>query len=72
MQVDDEDDIDIGGSEEISVEIKSEVDNGKQNNRYEVNQITMSFLEHNAHGLLVSRRQGIPKADRVMISILKM
>jgi hypothetical protein len=31
MQVDDEDDIDIGGSEEVSIETKSEINNGKQN-----------------------------------------
>ena len=71
MQVDDEDDIDIGGSEEVSIEIKSEIDNGKQNTKYEVNQISFKLFEHNAHSLLVSRHQLTPKVDRVMTSILK-
>jgi hypothetical protein len=31
MQVDDEDDIDIGGSEEVSIGPKSKIDDGEQN-----------------------------------------
>jgi hypothetical protein len=45
MQVDDEDDIDIGGSEEeVSIETKLEIDNGKQQTKYEIESDLIDFL----------------------------
>lgn len=73
MQVDDEDDIDIGGSEEeVSIETKLEIDNGKQKQqtKYEIESDLIDFLNTNAHTLLVSRQLQIPKVDRTKINIL--